>query len=216
MGFNLSLALFFCLLFTTNGCDSKTSVETPPSTTTPAVATATTPSGTTTAVPPEASPDKNAAVIPAKDACTLIEKSEIASVQGDQVQSIVPSKQVSGGLAISQCYYTVISGSKNLSVHLEVMERDASSSDKGAIREFWQERFHKDKEEREDDKESGPPLEVSGVGDEAFWMGNSKVGALYALRKDKIVRISVGGPGNSSEKIARSKTLAQKAFARIE
>ncbi len=213
LGFNLSLALFFCLLLTTNGCDSKSSVETSSSTATPAVVTAATP---TTAVLSESSPDKNASVKPEKDACTLIEKSEIASVQGDQVQSVVPSQQVSGGLTISQCYYTVISGSKNLSVHLELMQRHASNSDKGAVREFWKERFHREKEEREEDKESGPPLEVSGVGDEAFWMGNSKVGALYALRMDKIVRISVGGPGNSADKISKAKTLAQKAFARIE
>lgn len=161
-----------------------------------------------------------ASAVAGPDICSLIDKSEIAGVQGGQVQSVVPSSQMSGALAISQCYYTVISadGSKNLSVHLQVMRGDAKAAGRNVAKDFWEERFkhEKGRGEEEEEEEAGQPLPVRGVGDEAFWMGNNRVGALYALKGDKIVRVSVGGPDDGKIKIEKSKTLTQKALQRLK
>ena len=40
-------------------------------------------------------------------------------------------------------------------------------------------------------------------------------GALYVLKKDSLIRISVGGLENEETKINKSKALAQKALQRL-
>jgi hypothetical protein len=147
------------------------------------------------------------------DACALLEKSEIESVQGGKVQMMTPSTRDDVALAISQCYYTVISadGKKNLSVHLEVMRNDPKSPDRNAVGELWRERF----EGATATKKKEEPKRVPGVGDGAFWLGSSKMGALYALKKDKLLRVSIGGPDEEKAKIEKSKALAEKALKRL-
>jgi len=151
-----------------------------------------------------------AAARPALDACSLIEKREIESVQGAKLQSTTPSIRSAPALAISQCYYTVVSsaGSQNLSVHLEVMQNDPKGANQNAVASLWRERF---KEAKEKEK----PKLVTGVGDDAYWVGNNKFGALYVLKKDKLVRVSVGGPDDQVTKIGKSKILAQKVLKRL-
>src|SRR5918911_1358642 len=130
------------------------------------------------------------------DACGLVEKSEIASVQGVEVRQAQPTSQKNGHLAISQCYYTAISadGSKNLSVYIQLIQLDPNSSERGALKEFWEERFGRaskgqgreaseEGEERggeEEEEAINPPVRVPGIGDEAYWLGSSRGGALYA------------------------------------
>lgn len=152
------------------------------------------------------------------EACALIEKSEIAAVQGAEVGSVVPSSRISGALATSQCYYAVASadGTKNLSVHLEVTQRDPKSPTQNAVSDFWKNTFETEKDKgKRKKKVENKPLAVSGIGDAAFWLGNMKGGALYTLNKDKVVRVSVGGPDDLTAKIAKSKTLTEKALKRL-
>ena len=52
-------------------------------------------------------------------------------------------------------------------------------------------------------------------GDEAFWTGNPLVGALYVLKDDSYLRISIGGAEEASVKIQKTKALAQKALKRL-
>ena len=56
---------------------------------------------------------------------------------------------------------------------------------------------------------------VRGVGDEAFWSASRVGGALYVLKRDRYLRISVGGAGGIEAKLKKSKTLALKALNRI-
>ena len=218
----LGFTLLCCLVLLTNGCDSK-SAETATQVNAPqtASASASNPANVNSAASP-APPANSEANLKAGtgfvDACALIEKSEIASVQGAQVQSVAPSTQMDGALAISQCYYTVTSadGSNNLSVHLEVIQPDPTRPN--AVKEHWERAFgdkegkgEKDKEE----KESGPPQPVRGIGEEAFWMGNARVGALYALKKGKLVRVSVGGPDDPKTKLEKSKKLIANVLKRL-
>jgi hypothetical protein len=155
------------------------------------------------------------------DACTLIDKSEIASTQGVEVQQTQPTTQLRADLNISQCYYTAISpdGSSNLSVFLQVIQRNPQSARHNALREFWEEkiaraRTEKRTDERDEEEAINPPLHVSGVGDEAFWLGNSRGGALFVLKKNRLVRVSVGD-ADAKVQIEKSKTLARKALARL-
>jgi hypothetical protein len=106
------------------------------------------------------------------------------------------------------------------------------SSNTGAenIREFWKQRFRsaashdrereKERDNRakasEEEEEEGPPPErVKGLGEEAYSVGNAKSGALYVLKGNKILRISVGGSNSQPERIERMKSLAQYAIRRL-
>lgn len=166
------------------------------------------------------------------DACALVLKSEIAAVQGAEVQQAQPTMQKNGHLDISQCYYTAVSadGTKNLSVYLQVISLNPQSSERGALKEFWEERFRRaSKEERREESEErearggeeeeeaiNPPVRVFGVGDEAYWLGSSRGGALYVLKKKRVLRVTVGAVGDDAKaQLEKSKTLAQKALARL-
>jgi hypothetical protein len=151
------------------------------------------------------------------DACALITKAEIEAVQGEPVKETKSSDRSSSSFAISQCFYSLPTFNK--SVSLEVTRGQSG------IKEFWNKTFHKKEEageEGEEDRGRGEegekeakPKPVPGVGDEAFWMASRVAGALYVLKNNAFIRISIGGPDNESVKIEKSKTLAKKALSRL-
>lgn len=67
----------------------------------------------------------------------------------------------------------------------------------------------------EEEEEGAPPQRISGVGEEAYWVGNRIGGALYVLKGDAYLRISIGGPPDQARKIRKSRILAAKALARL-
>lgn len=169
------------------------------------------------------------------DACSLITRAEIESAQGEQVKEAQSTTVKHPRFYVSQCFYTVATAVK--SVSLEVTQRAAGQSGAASPREFWEERFEragreKEREregkgksnanrnggerEEEEEKEGGPPVRVTGVGDEAFWVGNRVIGALYVLKDDSIIRISIGGPDTQTVKIEKMKALAQQAVKRLK
>jgi hypothetical protein len=85
------------------------------------------------------------------------------------------------------------------------LERERAS---GGVREGG----HAEEEERGEGDEGPRPQRVAGVGDEAYWSGNPINAALYVLRKDTVIRLSIGGPEDPSVKIKKAKTLAQKVL----
>ena len=217
MVFKLGISLLCFLVSLGNACESKSGAG---QNSAPVH-----PSGVKSEAKSEAGSASNAASL---NACALIEKSEISSVQGVEVQQAQPTSQKNGDLDISQCYYTAISadGSKNLSVYLQVIQLNPKSSRRNALKEFWEERFvreskekrreEREEREREEEEEAiNPPVRVSGIGDEAFWLGSSRGGALYVMKKDKVVRVTVGGADDMKAQIEKSKTLAKKALARL-
>jgi hypothetical protein len=68
------------------------------------------------------------------------------------------------------------------------------------------------KEREEGGEEESKPQRVAGLGDEAYWSGNQITSALSVLRKDTVIRISVGGPEDEATKIKKAKALAQKVL----
>jgi hypothetical protein len=169
------------------------------------------------------------------DACALITKQEIEAIEGSPLTDSKNSGRSDAGLSFTQCFYTTKEFSR--SVSLAVTRADANARPKRSIKEYWEGMFGKyegehkqreaaeDKEKREslteqkrekgEEGESAPPKKITGVGEEAFWIGNRVGGALYVLQKDNFVRISVGGPDPEEKKIEKCKALAEKTFPRL-
>jgi len=152
---------------------------------------------------------------PKIDACVLLTNNEIEAVQGEAIKETKLSGQSTGGFSVSQCFFTL--PTFNNSVSLLVTQK-GEGGDARDPRDFWRDTFHetKAKEDKEKEKEeSTPPKKVPGIGDEAFWLGTRVGGSLYVLKGNAYVRISIGGPADQAIKMAKSKSLAQKALARL-
>jgi hypothetical protein len=146
------------------------------------------------------------------DACALLTKEEIQAVQGEAFTETKPSHKSSAGLSVAQCYYQLPTAAN--SIVITVTRKAAGGRDPA---ESWKELFHNERprEKEEGEEEKKGPLVVEGVGDEAFWTGTRVGGALYVLKGDSYLRISVGGAGDQAQKIEKSKTLAEKALKRL-
>jgi hypothetical protein len=154
------------------------------------------------------------------DACILITKDEISALQGLPVTDTKSSAQANRGFRVAQCFYTATEFNK--SVVLSVTQRDPQNPGKPTPKDFWNDTFHKnsgaDKEreaEREEGEKAEPPKKIDGVGDEAYWTGMRFGAALYALKKDIFIRISVGGTDDEETRLGKTKTLALKALGRL-
>ena len=163
-------------------------------------------------------------------ACKLITTDEVGAIQGAKITDAKSSAGWTGNLLMSQCYYASIEPNK--SVSLAVIEKDPQSAESDP-RKFWAQTLSPFKEAargedelpkknensggeaREEQERKIPRKEIDGVGEEAFWSGNRFGGALYVLKNDVIVRVSVGGPDDQETKIAKSKALARKALSRL-
>ena len=167
------------------------------------------------------------------DVCGLITKQEIEAIQRSPIKETKSSVRSDAGFRVSQCFYTAEDFSK--SVSLAVTQRDPTSSGKRSVKDFWNETFGRftgeekesngDKGERErfreearregEEKAFVPPKKIGGIGDDAFWSPNPVGGAIYVLKKDVFIRISVGGRDNEEGKLDKSKALARKAIDRL-
>ncbi|OAI57741.1 hypothetical protein AYO50_00775 [Acidobacteria bacterium SCGC AG-212-P17] len=158
------------------------------------------------------------------DACAVLTSADVQKVQGDPVQETKPSTQPSGGLVMSQCLFRTANPSKSVSVAIALP---------GSIspRAFWQKQFGsskaaseektekkpaaKRKEEKEEEEESTRPKDIGGIGEQAYWVGSPMVGALYVLKSNTFLRISVGGVREESARIEKSIALARLALKRM-
>jgi hypothetical protein len=153
------------------------------------------------------------------DACTLLSSKEIQSVQGEPSKETKPSERSQGGFAIAQCYFEL--PTRTNSISLMVTQRGESAGARNP-KDFWKETFHRDEEfdkeakarGRAEDEEAAPER-VAGVGEDAYWTGNRVGGALYALKGNTYIRISVGGGGDQASKIRKSRALAQIVLKRL-
>ena len=165
---------------------------------------------------------------PKIEACSLITNDEVQAIQGSPIKDVKPSEQSDGTFRIAQCFYTAETFNK--SVSLAVTQSDPASTKPRNPKDFWKETFgryegevkeeegdEKKKESlREQEEEKGrPPKKLDGIGDSAYWTANRMGGALYVLKNDVFIRISVGGPESEESKINHCKALAKKALSHL-
>ena len=153
------------------------------------------------------------------DACSLVSKEEVESVQGAPVKEAKRSEHPDGVFAVSQCSYTAADSSK--SVTLAIVRSDPKQGSERTPKDFWKEKFdpYWDEEPKStsgDEKEqSSAPKKIAGLGDDAYWVGNRFGGMLYVLKGDAFISIGVGGTDDEDTKLKKSKALAQKALQRL-
>jgi len=162
-----------------------------------------------------------------KNACTLLTSAEIEAVQGEPVNETKASVQPNGEMLVSECLFHTTNFRKSVSVALAVPLSAKPSA--LAPRKFWQRQFHKSDVEEDkmraagkkaqkpepEDEEARKPRRIEGLGEEAYWVGTPITGALYVLQGDNFVRISIGGVGEESVRIEKSKTLARAVVKRL-
>jgi hypothetical protein len=160
------------------------------------------------------------------DPCSLLTSADVAAVQGEPVEQTKPSDQSGSGLLMLQCLFRTTMPTK--SVSLAVAAPSAMSP-----RAFWRKQFHpiqdaakengsagaekKSMAERKERKEeeSTRPRVIAGLGEEAYWVGGPIAGALYVLKGNTFLRISVGGIREEPARIEKSKALARIAIKRM-
>jgi hypothetical protein len=168
------------------------------------------------------------------DACDLLTNEEIGAVQGSPIKDKKGSEQANGLIRTSQCYFGA--EQSNRSVSLAITQPNAPSSEPKAARSAWEQSFgeyegagkeredEKEKEKKEslkkqkgeeEEHEGAPPKKIEGIGEEAFWAGSRVGGALYVLKGDLYIRISLGGPDAEEARIEKSKELVKKALGRL-
>ena len=154
-----------------------------------------------------------------RDACSLISKTEIESVQNAPVKEAKSSEHLDGTFRVSQCLYTAAEFSK--SVSLALIQPDQKQRGAHTPKDFWKEKFdpyenEEPKTKSGDEKEEGPaPKKIEGLGDEAYWVVNRFGGVLYLLKGDAFISIGLGGTDDEETKLKKSKALAQKALQRL-
>jgi hypothetical protein len=225
-----AITLFVFIFIVNSGCSSQSTNQPTSASSTPTSASAT-PSSTNQN--PTESPNASAVPKGKVDACTLLTSDEIQAVQGEALKETKPSNRAAGDFLVSQCYYELPTPVNSVSV--SITEINPANQSGHSLKDFWETTFGKDegkseqerkkereeakskpRTEREGEEEESAPMEtVRGLGDEAFWSASSVGGALYVLKRDRFIRVSVGGKGNAEAKLKRSKTLAQKALRRL-
>jgi hypothetical protein len=144
-------------------------------------------------------------------ACTLLTKEEIQAVQGETFKDTKPSHKSAAGLSVSQCYFELPTAAN--SVVLTVTRKAAGGRDPS---QGWQDMFHSERRsERKEEGAEKEPQKIDGLGEEAFWTGTRVGGALFVLKGNCYIRISVGGAGDQAQKIEKSKTLAESVLKRL-
>jgi hypothetical protein len=159
----------------------------------------------------------------APDACALLADGAIKKVQAESVKDKKRTQTTSGPLMVSQCFYSLPTFANSISVTLALPA--AAGSSPSATRGLWDSLFHPaaDSEEQsergkgigsEEREEHTPPVEVHGLGDEAYWIPTLS-GALYVLKGNAFLRISVGGKLTDTERLNKSTQLAHGALQRL-
>ena len=154
-----------------------------------------------------------------RDACSLVSKEEVESVQQTPVNEAKSSERSDGTFRISQCLYAAAGFSE--SVNLSLIQADPNEPGKRSPKDFWKEKFdpYEDEEpktNRGDEKEEGAPSKkITGLGDEAYWVSNRFGQILYILKGGVFISIDIAGNDDEETKLRKSKALAQKALQRL-
>ena len=182
-----------------------------------------------------ANPKRNPPTGMKVDPCALITGAEVGQIQRANIIATHLNEVPTGQFITSQCYYT--SAEPDCSVTIAIIQHDPARVTTGRIHQYWQEIYVASGEpaqpaqaqenrgevgnetraggKEEDDQRAVRAIKIDGIGEGAYWSGNRFGGVLYTLQAEKIVRVSVGGPSKTAEKLEKSKLLAQKSLSRL-
>jgi hypothetical protein len=154
------------------------------------------------------------------DACALVAGRDVSRILDADIKSTRPVTEAARGVLLYQCY---ISTGTPRSISIAVAGPMRSGSRTVTPRQFWREQFHParragsshERDRRDREREDAAARPVRGVGDEAFWSGTRVAGALYVLRGNTFIRVSVGGIQDERERIEKSRQLAAAAITRL-
>ena len=157
------------------------------------------------------SPRQPVAPVAPIDPCSLLTSEEIAAVQAEAVVGTKPSSNQGQGLAIYDCFYTLPTFTNSISLSVT---QNGPGPDARDAKQWWQETFASAMAKASE--KSPPPDKVDGIGDEAYWTGDARMGALYVLKGSRALRISVGGPATEkAQKVEKTRALAEAALKRL-
>jgi hypothetical protein len=133
-------------------------------------------------------------------ACALLTSAEILAVQGEAPSQAKASSGESKGVSSEQCFFELPTFARSISLQI---------SRGSGVRGLWRKSFH----EKHEDQEGGrAPLKerVRGLGEEAYFVDGPRLGGLYVLRKDVMLRLAIGGSEEKASKLRRLKQLAAR------
>ena len=162
---------------------------------------------------------KRAAVSVTRDACSLVSKEEVESVQASPVTDTKSSERSDDLFRVSQCFYVIAESNK--SVNLALVQERIDQKNNRTPKDFWKEKFdpyenEEPKTNTGDEKEqSSAPKKIEGLGSDAYWVSNRFGGILYVLKGDAFISIGLGGTDDEETKLKKSKALAKKALQRL-
>jgi hypothetical protein len=149
----------------------------------------------------------------ASELCALLTSEDIERVQKEGVKDTKASAKSAAGLSVEQCYFELPTASN--SIVLTITRKADGGRDPS---ESWKDMFHREtprEKKAEGEEKEKEAQKIEGLGDEAFWTGTRVGGALFVLKGNVYLRISVGGAGDQAQKIEKSKTLAETALKRL-
>src|SRR5947207_2611800 len=160
--------------------------------------------------------------VPKSATCALLSGVDINELQGEEPVDAQGSEHLAGGLVMSQCFYRLPTFGKSFSIEVVRAGADAQTpgSVKDYWRQKFQRGAGEGRERAREGREREEELErenangqvregghrereregegetrtrrVAGVGDEAYWSGGEESGALFVLKKDAVISVSVG------------------------
>src|SRR5438552_8934904 len=159
-------------------------------------------------------------------ACALLTPAEIEAIQGERVEETKSTVRPSGGLFATQCLFRTPTLNKSVSLFLTAS--DPLHPVPLTARQLWQKQIqfdevdeepvageNKKKLDPERKRESREPRPMRGIGEEAYWLASRVASALYVLKGEMFLRISVGSAGQESERMEKSKALARAVLKRL-
>jgi len=163
---------------------------------------------------------------PSVEVCALLTKEEIQAVQGSPLKDTQSSEHVDKGIRTSHCFYVMENSSKSVSLLLTQKAPDYVKGQDGP-KDVWADMFNRESAEEKEGKTEGkgekpgdgeeeerpPAKKVGDLGDDAYWISTRVASALYVLKEDMFIRISLGG--TEKDDIDKSKILAEKAIQRL-
>jgi hypothetical protein len=231
-----------CLLVSLSACASNNSANPQPGSTNTSSSNSTT-AQTNVVQPNEASANAASGTpatnqLPATagiDACSLLTTKEVAATQGAAIKEAKGNQRSDGDFLMSQCFYTAEEFVR--SVSLSVVQQNPATPDKQP-KEYFNEKFRdalkpnseREKErkakgenkqgearsEEEEEKEKLTVERVSGLGEQSYWVQGGPSAALYVLKKNQFLILSLGGGDSDAIKLKKTKELAGQALKRLK